>query len=66
MFVVSKRNIILPSADGLKSYPLARNFMGEIPEWATKTAYFKELVKDGKISVPKSKKDKDILAEEKE
>lgn len=66
MFVVSKRNIILPSPDGSQAFPLSRGFMGEVPDWAAQTPYFAELVKDGKIGVPESKKDKDIAgAEEK-
>lgn len=66
MFIAAKRNVILPSADGTESYQVQRGFVGEIPNWAAKTPYFDALVKDGKISVPESKKDKDIAdAEEK-
>lgn len=60
MFIVANRNIILPSADGSQSVRVERGFMGAIPDWAAKTPYFNALVKDGKIAVPKSKKDKDI------
>lgn len=60
MFIVANRNIILPSADGSQSIRVERGFMGNIPDWAAKTPYFNALVKDGKIAVPKSKKDKDI------
>lgn len=59
MFVMSKRNIILPSPDGTASVRLVRGFVGEIPEWAAQTEYFRALVADGKI-VPTSKSDKDI------
>lgn len=59
MFVMSKRNIILPSPDGTASVRLVRDFVGEIPEWAAQTEYFRALVADGKI-VPTSKSDKDI------
>lgn len=59
MFVISKRNIILPSPDGTASVRLVRDFVGEIPEWAAQTEYYRALVADGKI-VPTSKSDKDI------
>lgn len=59
MFILSKRNIILPSSDGHETIRVARDFVGEIPDWATKTDYFKMLVKDGKI-VPTGTTDKDI------
>lgn len=59
MFVMSKRNIVLPSPDGTASVRLVRDFVGEIPEWAAQTEYFRALVADGKI-VPTSKSDKDI------
>ena len=49
MFVLSKRNIILPSPDGSVSVRLARDGMCAIPDWAAETAYFKALVADGKI-----------------
>ena len=60
MFVVSNRNIILPSKNGDKTFPLSRGFIGDIPSWACETDYFAALVQDGKISIPKSDKDKDI------
>lgn len=41
---------------------MPRGFMGEAPAWATETRYFAELVKDGKVGVPRSKKDKDTQA----
>lgn len=59
MFVMSKRNIILPSPDGTASVRLVRDFVGEIPEWAAQTEYYRALVADGKI-VPTGKSDKDI------
>lgn len=62
MFVVSKRNIIVPSQDSSKEFCLYKNFMGEVPAWVSKTPYFKSLVNDGKIVVSKSKKDADVDA----
>lgn len=60
MFIVAKRNILLPNGDWSQSYAVARGFMGEIPDWAAKTDYFSALVRDGKIEVPASKKDADV------
>lgn len=57
MFVLSKRNIIIPAPDGSASVHLARGQMVDAPEWAVKTAYFKALVADGKI-VPSATSDK--------
>lgn len=59
MFIMSKRNVILPSVDGTKKHKVSRDFVGDIPDWATETAYFRALVADGKISVPASHQDKD-------
>ena len=48
MFVLSKRNIILPAPDGSAAVRLARGQMTEIPDWAAETDYFRGLVRDGK------------------
>ncbi len=64
MFVLSKRNIILPSPDGSVSVRLARDGMCAIPDWAAETAYFKALVADGKI-VPAGMSDSETQAAEK-
>ena len=60
MFITANRNIVLPSADGTRRFQVERGFVGNIPDWAAKTAYFAALVKDGKIIAPKSKKDKNL------
>ncbi len=49
MFVMSKRNIIIPSPDGTESVRLRRGEVAAVPEWASKTAYFKALLEDGKL-----------------
>ena len=49
MFVMSKRNIIIPSPDGTESVRLQRGEVAAVPEWASKTAYFKALLEDGKL-----------------
>lgn len=59
MFIISKRRVILPSRDGTQHRLVPRDFIGEIPEWATDTDYFRSLVADGKIGMPESHKDKD-------
>lgn len=64
MFIMSKRNIELPSPDGSMRLKVQKDFIGDIPDWAADTAYFRALVKDGKIAVPASTKDKHITASE--
>lgn len=62
MFIICKRRVILPSRDGSKRHLVPRDFIGEIPDWAAETDYFRALVADGKIGVPESHKDKDTQA----
>lgn len=64
MIIVSKRNIVIPSDDGKTSYFVPRDYIGKIPDWVTKTRYYGELVKDGKIVVSDTIKDKDVTAAE--
>lgn len=64
MFIYSNRNVILRSQDGAQAYPVRRGFVGEIPNWAGDTDYFRALVKEGKITLPASHKDKDVQAAE--
>ncbi len=59
MFVLPKRNILLPWAGG--TVRLARGVMANIPDQAAETAYFKALVADGKV-VPSTTKDRDTQA----
>lgn len=63
MFVLSKRNIIIPAPDGSTAVRLAREQLANMPDWAVKTAYFQALVSDGKI-VPTGKSDKETQAAE--
>lgn len=62
MFVVSKRNIIVPNQDRSVEFHIPKDFMGEVPAWVSESPYFKSLVKDGKVIVSKSKKDSDVDA----
>ena len=55
--IISKRNIIIPSSDGRQAHPIPKDYIGSVPDWVTKTKYFKELVKDGKIAVSSTTKD---------
>ena len=55
--IISKRNIIIPSPDGRQVFPIPKDYIGSVPDWVTKTKYFKELVKDGKIAVSSITKD---------
>lgn len=62
MFVVSKRNIIIPSPDGSQAFRLPKDFVGDVPAWVSDSPYFKGLVSDGKIIVSNSKSDKSLEA----
>ena len=57
MFVLSKRNIILPAPDGSADVRLRAGRRETVPDWAAETPYFKALVRDGKI-VPTDTSDK--------
>ncbi|MBS5651863.1 MAG: hypothetical protein KH231_07890 [Dialister sp.] len=61
MFVLSKRNLILPAPDGSSVVRLARDMMADIPDWAAKTDYFRALVADGKV-VPSGTSDREEQA----
>ena len=58
MFVLSKRNVIIPAPDGSTAVALRRDVMTDIPEWAAQTDYFQALVRDGKI-VPTGTSDRE-------
>ena len=64
MFVVSKRNIILPGPDGEK-FHMPKDYMGPIPAWAEDSAYLKALAADGKVIISDSGTDKEFSAGEK-
>lgn len=58
MFVLSKRNVIIPAPDGSTAVALRRDVMTDIPEWVAQTNYFQALARDGKI-VPTGTSDKE-------
>lgn len=60
MIILSKRNIIIPSADGKVKRFIPKDYIGKVEDWVTKTEYYKALVADGKIVESNTTKDKDI------
>ena len=62
MVIVSKNHILLPSEDQSLVFPVPRGWMGEAPDWATSTRYFRERGADGKIIVSESRRDRDLQA----
>ena len=60
MFIMSKRNIIIPSPDGKMSKKLHKGYVGAVEDWVTKTDYFKELVNDKKIIITETAKDSEL------
>lgn len=64
MFVVSRRNIILPGPNGEK-FHMPRDYMGSVPAWAEESAYLKALAEDGKVILSDSGKDKGLDAADK-
>ena len=60
MFIMSKRNIIIPSPDGKISKRLFKGYVGPVEDWVSQTDYFKALVKDKKIIVTETTKDNEL------
>lgn len=60
MFIMSKRNIIIPSPDGKMSKKLHKGYVGAVEDWVTKTDYFKALVADKKIIITETTKDNEL------
>lgn len=58
MFVLSKRNVVIPAPDGSIAVRLARGQMAAVPDWAAETDYFRALVRDGKV-VPSGTSDRE-------
>lgn len=61
MFVLSKRNIIIPAAAGEKPAYLHKDELANVPDWVADTTYFKALIADGKVVVT-GKTDKELQA----
>ena len=62
MFILSRRNIILSTVSGDETLQVKAGWLGEVPDRFCNTPYFRALVKDGKISVPQSTREKDVAA----
>lgn len=60
MFIMSKRNIIIPSPDRKMSKKLHKGYVGVVEDWVTKTDYFKDLVADKKIIITETTKDNEL------
>ena len=48
MFVLSKRNIVIPAPDGSAAVRLRAGMMETVPGWAAETDYFRALVRGWK------------------
>lgn len=64
MFVVAKRNIILPGPNGEK-FRMEKDYMGPVPAWAEGSDYLKALAADGKVIISESGTDKDFSKKDK-
>ncbi len=60
MFLLSHRNIDLCTVDGAETFSLLRDFVGEVPDRFCEGSYFEALVKDGKIALPATHRDRDV------
>ena len=60
MLVLSQRNIIIPHENG--AVALHRGVVEEVPDYVASSTYFKGLVRVGKITIPKSSRDRDVQA----
>ena len=64
MFVMSRRNILLPGPNG-ERFRLPKDYLGPVPAWAEDSEYLKTLAADGKVILSASGTDKDLAAREK-
>ena len=62
MFILARKNIALPSKDYTSFFRVRTGDLVEVPEQFCSTPYFLALVKDGKIAVPETKREKDVVA----
>ncbi|MBQ8130798.1 MAG: hypothetical protein IJ175_11160 [Clostridia bacterium] len=61
MFIVSKKNFIFRFPDG-STVPVARDFMGDAPDYLQEHPLFQAAVRGGDIMVPGSTSDKAVYA----
>lgn len=62
MFIMSKRNLIIPC--GAEKFSAPAGYVGNIPDCFAETPYFKALVADGKIVITADISDKSLQAAE--
>lgn len=60
MIILCKRNVVIPSADGMMHKFIPRDYIGKVDEWVRQSDYYKDLVADGKIVESNTTKDKDL------
>lgn len=61
MFVMSKRNFLVPRADGTR-YMIRKDYIGDIPEDVANSWLVQAAIKDGGIATPSSHLDGDLRA----
>lgn len=61
MFIMSKKNFLIPRADGSR-YMIRKDYIGDIPEDVAKTWLVQAAIKDGSIATPASHLDGDLRA----
>ena len=59
MFIVSKRNFVIPRADGT-AFKIAKDFIGEIPADVSQHWLVQAGLKDGTIAAPATSADREI------
>lgn len=63
MFIISKKNFKLRFPDA-PAFMIAKDFMGDVPDYVTKHPLFQLAVDGGDILTPRTTADKDIYAED--
>lgn len=63
MTILTKQAVLF-IRDG-EQFQAPNGYIGQCPEWVTKTRQFKEMVADGMIVATESTKDKDLAAADK-
>lgn len=59
MVIMAKQAVLFVRHDGQNFY-VPNGFIGQAPDWVTKTRQFKEMVADGMIVAAETSKDKDL------
>lgn len=64
MVIMTKQAVLFLHPTGGKDFRVPNGYIGQCPEWVTKTRQFKEMVSDGMIAASATSKDKDLAAAE--